>query len=210
MTRRLAALAIAVLALACGDREGRSAPAAEASAPPADTLDVAIFAGGCFWCVEEAFDAVPGVVRTTSGYIGGRGAEPTYEQVSSGGTGHAEAVRVIFDPRRVSYDRLLAVFWRNIDPTDAGGQFCDRGDQYRSAIFTRNAAQRRRAEASKARIERTKPFDEAVVTPIVEAATFWEAEEYHQDYHQRNSLRYKVYKFGCGRERRLDRLWGDG
>lgn len=167
----------------------------------------ATFAGGCFWCVEEAFDEVRGVGSTTSGYTGGRVPDPSYEQVSGGGTGHLESVQVIYDPSVVSYERLLEVFWRNIDPTDGGGQFCDRGDSYRSAIFYRNEEQKRLAEASKRDIERARDFD--VVTPILPAQTFYSAEEYHQNYHRKNPLRYKFYKWNCGRAQRLERLWGD-
>ena len=175
-------------------------------APP-DTLEVATFAGGCFWCMEEAFDELPGIVSTTSGYTGGHVDDPSYEQVSAGGTGHVEAVRVIFDPAVVSYDRLLAHFWRNVDPTDDGGQFCDRGSQYVSAIYVRNERQRSLAEASKEALVRSGPL--SIVTPILPAKTFWPAEEYHQDYYEKNPVRYRFYKFSCGRKARLDDLWGE-
>lgn len=171
-------------------------------------LAKATFAGGCFWCVEEAFDKVAGTVSTTSGYIGGRVANPTYEQVSAGGTGHAEAVQVVYDPAVVSYATLLDVFWRNIDPTDAGGQFCDRGDSYRSAIFYHGERQERLAVASKRTLQRSKPFEGPVVTEIVPAATFYPAEGYHQDYYEKNPVRYKFYKWNCGRSQRLEELWG--
>ncbi|MBW3660487.1 MAG: peptide-methionine (S)-S-oxide reductase MsrA [Gemmatimonadetes bacterium] len=197
---------------ACGgeDPSARAEPVPSPADPSLpDTLAAATFAGGCFWCVEEAFDAVEGVVSTTSGYTGGRVEDPTYEQVSAGGTGHAETVRIVYDPDLVTYERLLEVFWRNVDPTDPGGQFCDRGDSYRSAIFVHDAGQRRLAEASKRRLEQTRPFDEPIVTPIVDAGPFWPAEEYHQDYHRRNPIRYKLYKWNCGRERRLDEVWGE-
>ena len=175
-------------------------------APP-DTLEVATFAGGCFWCMEEAFDELPGIVSTTSGYTGGHVDDPSYEQVSAGGTGHVEAVRVIFDPAVVSYDRLLAHFWRNVDPTDDGGQFCDRGSQYVSAIYVRNERQRSLAEASKEALVRSGPL--SIVTPILPATTFWPAEEYHQDYYEKNPVRYRFYKFSCGRKAKLDDLWGE-
>ena len=178
---------------------------AQAPAKPA----TATFAGGCFWCVEEAFDAVPGVVSTTSGYMGGKKRHPSYEEVSAGVTGHAEVVQVAYDPAKVSYDKLLEVFWRNIDPTVKDRQFCDGGSQYRSEIFVHDEAQRKAAEASKAALEKSKPFKDAIVTPITAASEFWPAEEYHQNYHQRNPVRYKYYKTGCGREARLKQLWGN-
>lgn len=184
-------------------------PSAEARSSPQnrpDTLHVATFAGGCFWCVEEAFDAVEGVERTISGYTGGHVADPTYEQVSAGGTGHIEAVLVVYDPAVVSYEKLLDVFWRNVDPTDDGGQFCDRGESYETAIWYRTEDQRRLAESTRAAIERSKGWD--VVTPILPAETFYEAEDYHQNYHAKNPVRYKFYKWNCGRQQRLDELWG--
>lgn len=200
-------LALALLAgIAAGGALATAAPAGSASGA-ADTLHVATFAGGCFWCVEEAFDAVEGVERTISGYTGGHVEDPTYEQVSGGGTGHIEAVLVVYDPRVVSYEDLLDVYWRNVDPTDAGGQFCDRGPSYETAIWYRTEAQRRAAEASKAAIERAREFE--VVTPILPAETFWEAEGYHQNYHARNPVRYKFYKWNCGRQQRLEELWGE-
>ncbi len=167
----------------------------------------AIFAGGCFWCMEPPFDALDGVVSTTSGYTGGSVPDPSYEQVSGGGTGHYEAVRVVYDPRRVGYAELLEVYWPNVDPHDAGGQFCDRGDQYRAAIFWRDADQRRLAEESKRRV--TEMLDAPVVTEILPAERFWAAEDYHQDYYQTNPLRYKVYRYLCGRDARLAEVWGD-
>jgi len=170
---------------------------------------VAIFAGGCFWCMEPPFDALDGVLSTTSGYTGGTVDDPTYEQVSAGGTGHAEAIRIEYDPSKVTYRELLEVFWHNVDPTDEGGQFCDRGGQYRSAIFVLDADQRAAAEASKRALEARRPFDAPIVTPIVDAGTFWPAEAYHQDYSEKNPLRYKYYRWGCGRDARLAELWGD-
>jgi peptide-methionine (S)-S-oxide reductase len=166
----------------------------------------ATFAAGCFWCVEEAFDRVEGVLSTTSGYTGGRTLNPTYEQVSSGGTGHTEAVRVSYDPSRVSYEHLLQTFWHNVDPLDAGGQFCDRGSQYRSGIFYHSEEQKRQAEASKRQV--AQRLGQPVVTAIDPAGPLYEAEEYHQGYYEKNPLRYKFYKWNCGRAQRLDQLWG--
>jgi peptide-methionine (S)-S-oxide reductase len=181
-------------------------PAAGVRATPADTLEVATFAGGCFWCMEEAFDPVHGVVSTTSGYTGGAVERPTYEQVSSGRTGHIESVQVIFDPAVVTFAELLRTFWHNVDPTDGGGQFCDRGSQYVSAIFVRNERQRRLAESSRRELESAGAL--SIVTPIEPATTFWPAEEYHQDYYRKNPVRYRFYKFNCGRKARLDEIWG--
>jgi len=172
------------------------------------TLQKATFAAGCFWCTEEAFDKVPGVVKTTSGYTGGKVKNPSYEQVSSGITGHAEAVEVDFDPAKVSYEKLLDVFWLNHDPTVTNQQFCDHGTQYRPAIFVHNEEQRRLAEASKAKYEKLKTFQQPLLTPIVAATEFWPAEDYHQDFHLKNPVRYKFYATGCGRYARLDELWG--
>jgi peptide-methionine (S)-S-oxide reductase len=183
------------------------------SAEPAPTreganLEKATFAGGCFWCMEHPFDELPGVVSVTSGYTGGHTKNPTYEEVSSGSTGHAEAVQVVFDPRKVSYRQLLAVYWRNIDPTNPNGQFCDIGTQYRSAIFYHGEEQRKEAEESLRELEKTKPFPEKIVTLIVPATEFWPAEEYHQHYYRKNPLRYRFYRAGCGRDARLKQLWG--
>jgi peptide-methionine (S)-S-oxide reductase len=173
-----------------------------------DSSAVATFAGGCFWCVEEAFDKVGGVVSTTSGYIGGHVANPTYEQVTTGNTGHAEAVQVEYDPNVVTYDALLDVFWHNIDPLDAGGQFCDRGNSYRSAIFYHDEHQRELAEQSKRELEEGGVLPGKIVTEIVAATEFYPAEDYHQDYYEHNGLRYNFYKFTCGRPARLEELWG--
>jgi peptide-methionine (S)-S-oxide reductase len=182
--------------------------AAEApKVPPGDS--VAIFAGGCFWCVESDFDRVPGVVATISGYTGGHTANPTYEEVSRGGTGHAESVEVVFDPKKVSYEKLLEVFWVSIDPTVKDRQFCDTGTQYRTAIFYSDDAQRRAAEESKKKIEATKPFKAPIVTEITRAGPFYPAEDYHQDFYRKNPVRYKFYRTGCGRDARLKELWGD-
>lgn len=174
----------------------------------ATATEKATFAGGCFWCMEEAFEGVDGVVSVVSGYIGGTRANPTYEQVSAGVTGHAESVEVVFDPAKVSYEKLLEVFWRNIDPTTADRQFCDQGTQYRPAIFYHNERQKQLAEESQREIERVKTFREPLATEIVAATTFYQAEEYHQDFYKHNPIKYKFYKFNCGRARRLEALWG--
>jgi len=188
------------------------AKAAPAQVTPYRTVPmksaVAVFAGGCFWCMEPPFDKLPGVTSTTSGYIGGRVANPTYEQVSAGSTGHTEAVQVRYDPAQVSYAKLLEVFWRNIDPIAVNRQFCDVGDQYRSAVFYRNAQEKRLAEASKQRIEASGRLKQPIATQIVAATTFYPAEDYHQDYYVKNPARYKYYRFSCGRDQRLKAVWG--
>jgi peptide-methionine (S)-S-oxide reductase len=168
----------------------------------------AIFAGGCFWCVEAAFDTAPGVISTTSGYSGGDVANPTYYQVSAGMTGHYEVVRVEYDPAKVSYKKLLDVFWHNVDPLDAEGQFCDKGPQYRAVIFYGNDEEKTLAEQSKAELEASKRFKEPIVTQIIPAKAFYPAEDYHQDYYLKNPLKYKFYRFNCRRDARLDELWG--
>ncbi|WP_462327592.1 peptide-methionine (S)-S-oxide reductase MsrA [Desulfobaculum sp.] len=168
---------------------------------------VATFAGGCFWCLESPFDGEEGVLETVVGYTGGETENPTYEQVSSGGTGHAEAIQITYDPAVVGYDRLLGIFWRNIDPLDAGGQFCDRGSQYRSAIFYHDDEQKRLAEASRDALAASSRLDGRIVTEIVPAGAFWPAEDYHQDYYRKNPIRYKFYRYGCGRDNRLKELW---
>jgi peptide-methionine (S)-S-oxide reductase len=168
----------------------------------------AIFAGGCFWCMEHPFDILPGVVSTTSGYTGGQKVKPTYEEVSSGSTGHTEAVQVVYDPQKVTYEKLLDVFWHNIDPTVKNAQFCDHGTQYRSGIFYLDDEQRRLAEGSKTALDRNKPFKGAIVTEITRATEFYPAEDYHQDYYLKNPVRYKYYRSGCGRDNRLTQLWG--
>jgi peptide-methionine (S)-S-oxide reductase len=167
---------------------------------------VATFAGGCFWCTESDFDHVPGVISTTSGYSGGRTAMPDYRQVSAGGTGHAEAVEVIYDPSKVSYATLLDHYWRSVDPTVKNAQFCDRGDQYRSAIFVRSDDERKLAEASKKKVE--AQLKVPIYTQIVKAGVFYPAEEYHQDFYQKNSVKYKFYRWNCGRDQRLKQIWG--
>jgi peptide-methionine (S)-S-oxide reductase len=171
-------------------------------------LEKATFAGGCFWCMEPPFDKLDGVVSTTSGYTGGTKASPTYEEVSSGRTGHAESVEVLYDPKKVSYEKLLDTFWHNIDPTVRDRQFCDVGTQYRTAIFVHSEEQRRLAERSKAELEKSKPFRQPIVTPIVPAGAFYPAEAYHQDFYKKNPIRYKFYRDGCGRDARLKELWG--
>lgn len=171
-------------------------------------LAKATFAGGCFWCMEGPFDKLNGVTSTTSGYTGGAADNPTYEQVSAGWTGHAEAVQVLYDPKKVTYAKLLDVFWRNIDPLTPNAQFCDRGSQYRSAIFYHDAEQKRLAEASKLALEKSGRFMDKIVTQIAPATTFYAAEAYHQDYYIKNPVRYKYYRSGCGRDRRLKELWG--
>jgi peptide-methionine (S)-S-oxide reductase len=195
---RVVAIALSVVpALAIAARAQQSEPAPTA---------LAIVAGGCFWCVEADFDKVSGVISTTSGYTGGHIVNPTYEQVSHGGTGHAEAVEIAYDPAKVSYEKLLDVFWHNIDPLAKNRQFCDHGDQYRSAIFYRDEKQRSLAEASKLTVQAR--FKQPVVTEIVPAGPFYKAEEYHQDYYLKNPIRYKFYRFNCGRDARLEELWG--
>jgi len=166
----------------------------------------ATFAGGCFWCMEPPFDKLDGVVSTTSGYIGGRTENPTYEEVSAGKTGHTEAVEIVYDPRKISYAELLDVFWVNIDPLTANAQFCDTGSQYRSGVFTHDETQRQLADRSKEAV--AKRLSKPIVTEITPAAKFWPAEEYHQDYYKKNPIRYKVYRTACGRDRRLEAVWG--
>ena len=192
---------------ACGGSDAASGGArAKADAPKGPT-ETALLAGGCFWCTEGAFDDVPGVVEAISGYTGGDQPNPTYEQVSAGGTGHYEAIEVRFDPAKIGYAQILDIFWRQIDPTDAGGQFADRGTQYRAAIFVKDAEQRRIAEASKKALEATHWFDKPIATTILPAGPFFRAEEYHQDYHVKNPARYKAYKWGSGRGPYLERVW---
>ena len=196
-------LVCATLAPALGYAQAGKA----ASAPAPASTAVATFGGGCFWCVEEAFDQVSGVISTTSGYMGGHTKNPTYNQVSSGGTGHNEVVQVAYDPRKVSYAQLLDTFWRNIDPTQANGQFCDHGSQYRSEIFFHDENQRKAAEDSKAKLMKNKPFAGEIHTLITRASEFTAAEDYHQDYYRKNPLRYKYYKTSCGRAERLKEVW---
>ena len=171
--------------------------------------EVAVFAGGCFWCMEEVYDKVAGVTKTTSGYSGGNSKNPSYKEVTFGRTGHREALEVHYDNSKVTYQQLLTIFWHNIDPLDDGGQFCDRGFSYRSAIFYVNEEQRKQAEASLQQLRDSKVLSRKIVTPIIKFKAFYAAEEYHQDYHSKNPLRYKYYKYGCGRPARLKELWGE-
>jgi peptide-methionine (S)-S-oxide reductase len=198
MTRMgMMALALAMLALV---------PAALAQTQPGAQTRTAVFAGGCFWCVEDAFDQVPGVVETISGYTGGTLANPTYHQVSAGGTGHQEAVEVRYDPSKVTYETLLDTYWHNVDPLDAGGQFCDRGDSYRSVIFVANEEQKTLAQASKQQV--AAQLNKKIETRIEPLTKFYPAEGYHQNYHQTNPIKYKFYKWNCGRAQRLQQIWG--
>jgi peptide-methionine (S)-S-oxide reductase len=206
MTQRLIpALAAVAIAVAAGAAVAQQ----EATPMPKDGHALATFAGGCFWCMEPPYDKLDGVLATTSGYAGGDKADPTYNEVSAGGTGHAEVVQITYDPAKVSYAELLEVFWRNVDPLDAGGQFCDRGDQYRTAIFVHDDEQRRLAEASKQALEDSGRFEQPVVTEIAAAGPFYPAEDYHQDYYEKNPLRYKFYRWNCGRDQRLADVWGE-
>ncbi len=173
-----------------------------------DQNETAIFAGGCFWCMEPPFDKLEGVISTTSGYTAGHKRNPTYREVSAGVTGHTEAIQIIFDPDKISYDELLKVYWKNIDPVAVDRQFCDSGSQYRSGIYYLNESQESAARQSLQQLENNKPFKGAIATEIVAASTFYSAEDYHQDYYQKNPLRYKYYRFSCGRDNRLDELWG--
>ncbi len=179
------------------------------SAASAADRATAIFAGGCFWCEEAAFEDVPGVISATSGYTGGHVKNPTYEQVSAGGTGHAESVEVVYDPSKITYEKLLDIFWHNVDPFQSNGQFCDHGDQYRSAIFYGDEAQKKAAEESKRKLEEDARFKGKIATQIVPASTFYPAEEYHQHYSKKNPLRYRLYRAGCGRDARLKKVWGE-
>ncbi|MDF2367584.1 peptide-methionine (S)-S-oxide reductase MsrA [Sneathiella sp.] len=191
-----------VIALVIGGSFGLTSQAAAAE-------ETAIFAGGCFWCVESDFDNVSGVVKTTSGYIGGETPNPTYQTVSAGGSGYLEAVEIIFNPDKVTYAELLDIFWRSVDPTDDGGQFCDRGESYKTAIFATSDAQLSTAENSKAALDAGELLNAPVVTPIRSATTFYPAEEYHQNYAEKSSWKYKFYRFNCGRDAKVDELWGD-
>ena len=183
------------------------AGAAAPADPAGDGLADAVFAGGCFWCMEPPFDKLEGVISTTSGYTAGKLDDPTYEQVSAGGTGHSEALKVVYDPKKVSYKTLLKVFWRNIDPLRKDAQFCDTGDQYRSAIYYDGEEEQAAAEASLKEVQ--SRFDRPVVTELAPATTFYDAEDYHQDYYLKNPIRYKYYRYSCGRDQRLQELWGE-
>lgn len=211
---RLAAGLLGALLLAACKPSGAQAPQAsvETAAPQSqvaeDQQGVAVFAGGCFWCTEADFDKLPGVLSTTSGYTGGQLANPSYQQVSAGGTGHIEAVQVRYDPSKTSYAQLLEAFWPTIDPLTANAQFCDHGSQYRSAIFYGTAEEKILAEASKAALQASGRFHKPIVTEILPSDVFYPAEQYHQDYYQKNPLRYAYYRRGCGRDARLEQLWG--
>lgn len=204
----IAGLVAGAFGLALGAAHVVSAERTREAAPPAAGLAVATFAGGCFWCMEPPFDKTPGVVSTTSGYTGGHKPGATYKDVTAGGTGHYEAVRIVYDPQKVSYDKLLEVFWRNVDPVDADGQFCDRGDSYRTAIFAHDAEQKRLAEASRQALAEPGRLSKPIVTPVLDAGPFWVAEDYHQDYYQKNPAKYQFYRWNCGRDARLEALWG--
>ena len=193
--------------IACAFAIAASAASSAHAAPPATTAK-ATFAGGCFWCVESDFDKVPGVIATTSGYTGGSVANPSYEQVSGKHTGHAEAVQVLYDPAKVSYETLLQKYWHSIDPTTKDRQFCDVGNPYRTAIFVHDAAQEAAAKASLLALEKNKPFKEPIVTTVETAGPFYPAEDYHQDYYIKNPVRYNYYRFACGRDARVKELWG--
>ncbi len=195
-------LVVVAMIAGCSASSGESGQAAA----PTGKLEEATFAGGCFWCMEHPFDQLPGVVSVTPGYTGGTTKNPTYEEVSAGGRGHAESVRIVFDPAKIGYATLLQVYWHNIDPTVKDRQFCDVGHQYRSAIFYHSEEQRRLAEESKAALEKSKSF--RIMTEIVSAGTFYPAEEYHQHYYKKNPIRYKFYRAACGRDHRLEELWG--
>lgn len=205
-----AALLASVLfaAVAASANPGKSAASATPSTATTAKTEKATFAGGCFWCTESDFDKVPGVISTTSGYTGGSVANPTYQQVSAKVTGHAEVVEIVFDPAKVSYEKLLDVYWRSIDPTTKDRQFCDAGSPYRTAIFTHGPQQAAAAKASLQALEKSKPFVEPIVTTLHEAGAFYPAEDYHQDYYLKNPVRYRYYRQSCGRDARLQQLWG--
>lgn len=207
MKRHLFAIALAAAVLLAG-RSASSTDKEESAMDAKSTVTAsAVFAGGCFWCTEADFSKVDGVLEVISGYTGGRTPDPTYEQVSAGGTGHYEAVRIVYDPSRIGYERLLDIFWRHVDPTDAGGQFVDRGPQYRSAIFYADDTQKRLAEQSRDRLASSGPFDRPIVTEILPQGDFYPAEDYHQDYFKNNPLRYRFYRSGSGRDRFLEQAW---
>jgi len=206
MTDRSTKLMLCVGVLAIALLQAPWANADEGATPPAPA--VATFAGGCFWCMQPPFEKLDGVVSTTVGYTGGHTKNPTYEEVSAGGTGHEESVQIVYDPKKISYEKLLDVFWHNVDPLTADGQFCDHGDQYRSTIFYHDETQRRLAEESKKRLDESKRFPSPIVTQIVPVTEFYSAEEYHQMYHDKNPVRYTYYRWNCGRDRRLKELWG--
>ncbi len=198
---------ISLAAGACAPDSGADQTSDRAAG--SEGLAKATFAGGCFWCMEPPFDELEGVASTTSGYIGGEVENPTYKQVSAGVTGHTEAVQIVFEPEKISYQELLEVFWRNIDPLAVNRQFCDGGSQYRTGIYAHDEDQLRLAEESKQKLVRSQRFDQPIATEIEPAGEFYAAEDYHQDYYRKNPVRYKSYRYGCGRDRRLKELWGD-
>ena len=205
-TLSIALLILAVFA-ACGQSMAQNTPVAP-NKKIEPVVGIATFAGGCFWCTEADFDKIPGVISTTSGYVGGTVINPTYEQVSAGKTGHVEAVQVRFDPAKTNFAKLLAAYWQTIDPLTPNRQFCDSGTQYRSVIFYHNADQRQQAETSRATLVSSGRFTQPIATELVPATEFYPAEEYHQDFHTKNPIRYKYYRYTCGRDARLKQIWG--
>jgi peptide-methionine (S)-S-oxide reductase len=206
--RRNSRFLLPLLALILLAAFARADEPTQATSPAPAGLAKATFAGGCFWCMQGPFDSLPGVVSTTVGYTGGTKAGATYHEVGAGGTGHRESIDVVFDPKKVSYEKLLDVFWHNVDPTYAGGQFCDSGSQYTTAIFVHDDAQRQAAEASKKALDSSGVLKAPIVTEIVKAGDFWAAENYHQKYYKKNPIRYSFYRSGCGRDARLKEIWG--
>lgn len=200
-----AALASAFLLLSPASAQ---TPAPKSDSPKAEGHEIATFAGGCFWCVESDFDKVDGVVSTVSGFMGGTTPSPSYKQVTAGGTGHLEVVQITFDPNKVSYKKLVDYFWRHVDPYDAGGQFCDRGDSYATAIFTHSPAQKQIADASKSELEKSGPEKKPIATVVRDAGPFTAAEDYHQDFYVKSAFRYKYYRAACGRDARVEEIWG--
>ena len=195
--------------LGCQNPTNHEIMASDTMKKQAQELETATFAGGCFWCVESDFEKVEGVIEVISGYTGGHKEEPTYKEVSSGDTGHLEAVQVLYDPTKITYKELLDIFWRHVDPTDAGGQFVDRGSQYRTTIFYHNDEQKRLAEESRDQLNESGRFDKSVATEIARVQTFYRAEDYHQDYYKKNPIRYKLYRYNSGRDRFLKKAWGE-
>lgn len=205
----LRSLGLAAATLAALAGFALSAGATTVSEEALAGVEKAIFAGGCFWCVESDFDHVPGVVATTSGYSGGHVTNPTYKQVTYEDTGHREVVQITYDPKQVSFAELLDVFWRSVDPTDAGGQFCDRGHSYSTAVYATSPEQLETAQASKAALDASGVLGKPIVTEIAMAGPFWPAEDYHQDYYTKSPVKYQFYRWNCGRDRRVEELWGD-
>ncbi len=205
---RAFSLVAGVLAAALIIAPAANAQSASPQAEKSATLAVATFAGGCFWCMEPPYDALEGVVSTISGFMGGTTPNPTYQQVTAGGTGHIEVVQIRYDPAKVTYEKLLEVYWKNVDPYDQGGQFCDRGESYTTAIFTHTPEQKKIAEASKASLAASGPFKQPIATVVRDAGPFTAAEDYHQDYYIKNPVRYKYYRYRCGRDDRLQAIWG--